>query len=235
MADRAAKNRSIGELITSLRDEFPELSVSKVRFLESQGLIDPVRSSSGYRMFTDDDVRRIQYILREQRDHFLPLKVIKAKLNSWERDERAPVLPASGSIPLPEVYFAGVEDTMSLEDFARTSGLTRREIEDLVAEGVFEPERDARDRMLFAHSDLEVATAAFRLLRQGLETRHLRTMRLAADRETDLIRQLATPLLRHRNPDARHRAATILADCSQAAVQLQEGIVRRRLKELLER
>lgn len=235
MVDGDTTTRSIGELITSLREEFPELSVSKVRFLEAQGLIDPVRSSSGYRMFTDDDVRRVQYILREQRDHFLPLKVIKAKLNSWERDERAPVLPASGTTPSPDLYFAGIEDTMSLEDFARTSGLSRSQIEDLVTEGVFDPAEDERERMVFAHSDLEVATAAFRLLRQGLEVRHLRTMRLAADRETDLIRQLATPLLRHRNPDARHEAAAILADCSQAAVQLQEGIVRRRLKDLLDR
>lgn len=235
MAERDPATRSIGELITSLREEFPDLSVSKVRFLEAQGLIDPVRSPSGYRMFTDDDVRRLQYILREQRDHFLPLKVIKAKLNSWERDERAPVLPASGSTPSPEAYFSVTEGTLSLEDFARTSGLSRSQIEQLVEEGVFNPARDERERLVFVHGDLEVAAAAFRLLRQGLEVRHLRTMRLAADRETDLIRQLAAPLLRHRNPDARHEAAAILADCSQAAVQLQEGIVRRRLKELLGR
>lgn len=235
MPEVAQATRSIGELITALRDEFPELSVSKVRFLEAQGLVDPIRSSSGYRMFTDDDVRRVQYVLREQRDHFLPLKVIKAKLNSWERDERAPVLPTSGSTPPPEVYFGGIEDTLPLEDFARTSGLSRSEIDELVDVGVLEPTKDTTGHRHFAHSDLEVATAAYRLLRHGLEVRHLRTMRLAADRETDLVRQLVTPLLRHRNPDARHQAATILADAAQAAVQLQEGIVRRRLKKLLDR
>ena len=97
--------RSIGEVINTLREEFPELTVSKIRFLESQGLVEPERSPSGYRLFTDDDVNRIQYILREQRDHFLPLKVIKSKLTAWERGEQVTARPESG--PPPETYFAG--------------------------------------------------------------------------------------------------------------------------------
>jgi DNA-binding transcriptional MerR regulator len=90
---------SIGELINLVQDEFPELTVSKVRFLEGQGLISPRRSPAGYRMFSDDDVARVQYVLREQRDHFLPLKVIKSKLNAWERGDDAPDQPDTGLPP----------------------------------------------------------------------------------------------------------------------------------------
>lgn len=85
LADR--QTRSIGEVINALRSDFPDISVSKVRFLEAQGLISPTRSPSGYRMFADEDVDRLRYVLSEQRDHFLPLKVIKSKLTSWDRGE----------------------------------------------------------------------------------------------------------------------------------------------------
>ena len=84
---RAARSHSIGEVINLLRPEFPDLTVSKLRFLEGQGLVEPQRSASGYRMFTEEDVQRIEYILKEQRDHYLPLKVIKSKLTAWELGE----------------------------------------------------------------------------------------------------------------------------------------------------
>jgi DNA-binding transcriptional MerR regulator len=224
---------SIGDAINLLRNEFPDLSVSKLRFLEGQGLIAPARSASGYRMFSDEDIRRIQYILREQRDHFLPLKVIKSKLTAWERGEEAPVRPDSG--PPPESYFANSGISMTPEELARSSGLTLRQIEELVGQGVLEPLELDDKRRVYRDDDLTIARAAHRLLVQGLEVRHLRALRLAADRETDLLRQLVSPLFRHRNPDNRRRAAEILADTAQAGSLLQEGIVRSRLRRLLER
>lgn len=223
---------SIGDVINLLREEFPDLSVSKVRFLEGQGLIEPMRSPAGYRMFSEDDIHRIQYILREQRDHFLPLKVIKSKLTAWERGEEAPVRPESG--PPPESYFANSGVSMTSDELSRSSGLADRQIGDLVEQGVLEPMELDDGTRVYRDDDLTIAKAAHRLLAQGLEVRHLRALRLSADRETDLLRQLVGPLLRHRNPDNRRKAAEILADTAQAGALLQEGIVRARLRRLLE-
>ena len=231
MVDRTA-SRSIGEVINNLRQEFPDLSVSKIRFLESQGLVDPERSPSGYRMFSEDDVNRIQYILREQRDHFLPLKVIKSKLTAWERGEEVTARPDSG--PPPETYFAGSGVSLTREELSRSSGLNRRQINELVDQGVLDPIELPGGKSVFRDEDLVIARAGYRLLARGLEGRHVRALRLAADRETDLLSQLVVPLLRHRNPDNRRRAAEILADCAQAGAELQEGLVRSRLRRLLE-
>lgn len=229
---RSKDAHSIGEVIAALKDEFPDLTVSKVRFLEGQGLINPQRSPAGYRMFTKDDVRRVQYILREQRDHFLPLKVIKSKLSAWERGDEVVVEPQSG--PPPEAYFATSGISLTSEELGRSSGLSTRQVDELVSVGVLEPMELPDRALVFRDEDLSIARAASRLLAQGLEVRHLRTLRLAADREFDLLRQLASPLLRHRNPDNRRQAAEMLADCAQAGAQLQEAIVRGRLKRLLE-
>jgi len=230
--ENTEKLHSIGEVINLLKGEFPDLSVSKVRFLEGRGLIMPERSQSGYRMFTDDDVRRLQYVLREQRDHFLPLKVIKSKLTAWERGEEPPAQPQSG--PPPESYFASSGVSMSAQELSRSSGLTTKQIDALVEQAVFEPMELPDGRRVYRDDDLTIARAVHRLLGQGLEIRHLRTIRLAAERETDLLAQLVAPLLRHRNPDNRRRAAEILADGAQAGSQLQEGIVRGKLRRLLE-
>ncbi len=227
-----AATRSIGELITLLKDEFPELSVSKVRFLEGQGLIEPGRSEAGYRLFSEEDVRRIRYILREQRDHFLPLKVIKSKLTAWERGEEAPPAPESG--PPPETYFASSGVSLTHAELSRSSGLSRAQIDELVAQGLLDPMLLDDGTAVFRDEDLTIARAARRLLARGLEGRHLRALRLGADRETELLRQLVTPLLRHRNPENRRRAAEILADGAQAGSRLQEEMVKSRIRKLLE-
>ncbi len=226
------KARSIGEVITLLRDEFPELSVSKVRFLEGQGLVEPKRSEAGYRIFDDTDIRRIQYILREQRDHFLPLKVIKSKLTAWERGEEHAVDVATG--PPPETYFASSGVSLTADELGRSSGLGRGTIDELVDQGVLAPMTLDDGTRVFRDEDLPIARAAHRLLRRGLEVRHLRSLRLAADREADLLRQLVSPLLRHRNPENRVRAAEIVADGAQAAAQLSEEMVKARIRRLLE-
>lgn len=230
---RSARTHSIGEVINLLKPDFPDVTVSKLRFLEGQGLVTPQRSSSGYRMFTDEDVRRIVYILREQRDHYLPLKVIKSKLTAWEHGEESPIAPETG--PPPEAYFASSGVSLSPEELMRSAGLSREQLDGLVAEGVLDPYELPDGTLVFRDDDLSAARSANRLLARGLEVRHLRTMRLGVDRQTDLLGQLVAPMLRHRNPENRRRSAEILADCSQAAAQLQESMVRARLRNLLER
>lgn len=228
----AKKTRSIGEVINLLRGEFPDLTVSKVRFLEAQGLINPTRSPSGYRMFTEDDMDRLRYVLSEQRDHFLPLKVIKSKLTSWDRGEDLDVPRDSG--PAPEAYFGGAGVSMARDELARASGLTRAQIEELIAQGVLSPLELPDGRHVFRDEDLSISRAAHRLYSRGFEGRHIRSLRLAADREVDLLSQLVTPLLHHRNPKNRRRAAEVLADGASAGAQLQENLVRARLRRLLE-
>jgi len=228
----ARQTRSIGEVINNLRPEFPELTVSKVRFLEAQGLITPTRSPSGYRMFSDDDVDRLRYVLSEQRDHFLPLKVIKSKLTSWDRGEEMTTPRDSG--PAPEAYFGSEGVSMAMDELGRASGLTREQIDELIAQGVLTPLEIADGRLVFRDEDLAIARAAYRLYSRGFEGRHIRSLRLSADREVDLLSQLVTPLLRHRKPKNRRVAAEVLADGATAGAKLQENLVRARLRRLLE-
>ena len=223
---------TIGEAINRLRDEFPEVTVSKLRFLENQGLIDPDRSPSGYREFTADDLERIRYILRQQRDHYLPLKVIKSKLTAWERGEEPTLPPPAG--PPPESYFSVSAVTMTAEELARAAGLTRAQVDALVEHDVLVPVRGEGGKLAFEDEALVVARAAHRLLANGLEARHLRTFWLAAQREADLLTGLTEPLVRHPNPENRRRAAEILADTAQAARELQEALIRDRLRRHIE-
>jgi len=226
-----ARVRTIGEVITNLRGEFPEVSVSKVRFLETKGMVKPRRSKSGYREFTSDDVSRIRYILQQQRDHFLPLKVIKSKLNAWERGE---VLADAPSGPPPDTYFATSATEMNREELSRAAGLAAADLELLIENHVIQPGTAVGGEEVFGSDDLTVAQSAARLLRNGLEARHLRTLRLGAERSSELLHQLTVPLLRHGNPDTRRRAAEVLADCAQATGELQQAILRSTLAGYLE-
>lgn len=223
---------TIGEVINLLRSEFPDITVSKIRFLETKGLVRPDRSASGYRMFTEDDIQRIQYILSEQRDHYLPLKVIKSKLTAWEHGEESPVAPASG--PPPEAYFASSGVSLTASEVSRSSGLSRAQLDAVIAEGILAPRELPDGSQSFTDADLQVARAVHRLLSRGLEPRHLRPLRLSVDRQADLLGQLVAPLLRHRNPDNQRRSAEILADTAQASAEAQETMVRSRLRKLLE-
>ncbi len=228
----AADTYTIGDVVNLLKGEFPDVSVSKLRFLEGEGLIAPPRTSSGYREFGADDIERVRYILRQQRDHYLPLKVIKSKLTAWERGEEPTLQPASG--PPPETYFATTGVEMSSDEIARAAGTTADLIEQLVAGGVLEPGGTDK-KPVFGDDDLEIARAAARLVNHGLEPRHLRSLRLAANRETDLLAQLTGPLLRHGSPASKRQAAEILADGAQAAREMQDAIVRAQLRRLLDR
>jgi DNA-binding transcriptional MerR regulator len=193
---------SIGEVINLLRDDFPDVSVSKIRFLESQGLIDPGRSESGYRQFDQTDLARLQFILQQQRDHFLPLKVIKSKLTLWERGE-----DLSTKISQPASRLESTGEPLSRDDLLRRSGLTAGQLDELLEAGIM---RTLGDPEVFGPDAGIVATEAKRLMDHGLETRHLRAIRLSVDREADLLRQLTSPLLQAANAEARARAKDVL-------------------------
>ncbi|MFH1105161.1 MAG: MerR family transcriptional regulator [Actinomycetota bacterium] len=222
---------TIGDVAEALRKEFPSVTVSKLRFLESEGLVHPPRTGAGYREYREIDVERVRYILRQQRDHFLPLKVIKTKLNAWERGEEPTIAPPAG--PPPETYFATTGVTLDAEGLARTAGVPSSVIAALIDHGVL-PSAAPGDQ-IFTDDDLAVVRSAHRLMVHGLEPRHLRAIRLAANREVDLFRQLAGPLLRHASPASRQQAAEVLADVAQAAREMQEAMVRADLRGTLNR
>jgi DNA-binding transcriptional MerR regulator len=200
---------SIGEVINLLRDDFPDVSVSKIRFLESQGLIDPGRSDSGYRQFDSRDLARLRFILQQQRDHFLPLKVIKSKLTLWERGEE------SVESRHPEPRHNDDSAPLGRDDVLKRSGLSSRQLDELVSAGVVRPIGESD---VFPVEAGVVALEAKRLMDQGLEARHLRSIRLSVDREADLLRQLTAPLMRAANSEARARARDVL-ELSAGSVQ----------------
>jgi DNA-binding transcriptional MerR regulator len=220
---------SIGELITTLKDEFPDLTVSKVRFLEGKGLINPGRSASGYRSFSDEDIARLRYILQQQRDHFLPLKVIKSKLTMWERGEELPVPPPSG--PPPEQLFQRPGRDIDRDELRRVTGLSSRQVGELVDNKIVRPEPDQPDR--FSAEEVAVATQAQRLLAYGLEARHLRSLRISTERDAELLTALTAPLLRARSPEARQRAAEMLAGCADAIERMRSAALSEDLRRLM--
>ncbi|MEK8170003.1 MerR family transcriptional regulator [Streptomyces sp. M19] len=225
---------SIGTVLNQLRDEFPEVTISKIRFLESEGLVEPQRTPSGYRKFSAQDVERLACILRLQRDHYLPLKVIREYLEALERGERVqlPVtasLSSSGEQP--------VEDALSGPGGPTSARLDRAEL--LAATGVAEEELAAWESYGLVTPaadggyDIETATVA-RILadlgRFGLEPRHLRPMKAAAEREADLVEQLVAPLRRHRNPQTRAHAEARSQELAELSARLHAALVRTALR-----
>jgi DNA-binding transcriptional MerR regulator len=215
---------SIGEVINHLRDEFPDVSVSKIRFLESQGLIDPHRTSSGYRQFGEDEVARIRFILQQQRDHFLPLKVIKSKLTLWERGEDT-TAKADGK---RQVGSEG--EPLSRDDLMKRSSLTSDQIDDLIDARVLAPVADSD---VFPPHCGVVASEAHRLMEMGLEPRHLRAVMLSVEREADLIRQLVEPLSRARNAEAREQARDLLSASNDSVQAMHKALLNGELRRLL--
>jgi DNA-binding transcriptional MerR regulator len=211
---------TIGEVLNRLKGEFDDITISKIRFLESEGLISPDRTESGYRKFTDDDVERLRYVLRSQRDRYLPLKVIKQELARIDAGE-PPLAPEPDGSPAVGMAGAGVAGGQGRSSSASTPPvfapassevvLSARELAD--SAGLSEAELGAlRDHALLGDGptydadDLRVAQLAAQLLAAGLEARHLRMYRQFAEREAALAEQLVAPLLRQRNPDSRRQA-----------------------------
>ncbi|MDH3500279.1 MAG: MerR family DNA-binding transcriptional regulator [Acidimicrobiia bacterium] len=229
MVDSAAL--TIGEVINLLKGDFPDVTVSKVRFLESQGLIDPPRSTSGYRQFTTADVKRLRYILEQQRDHYLPLKIIKSQLTLWERgDETTFVAPVG---PDAHELLEEPGDTVDADELLRRSGLPRRHLRALIEDGLLHPiEEPGGPR--FSSRDVAVARESTRLLSYGFESRHLRSVRIGAERRVELLDQLTAALRRNHSPEARRQVAETLAACADALGKLSSLVVAAGIRQMLD-
>jgi DNA-binding transcriptional MerR regulator len=297
---------SIGEVLGLLLEEFPDVTISKIRFLESQGLIDPERTASGYRKFYDGDVDRLRVILREQRENFLPLRVIRDRLENGQIDdsggltpprgvrnvtlleagfdetgeliipEGTPVptghhpaaqlrmAPASGATqapppeapprpPAPAVevprnaaanFFAGggavapsvlepVRESYTVNELCIHANITHKQLGELESFGLLSP-RGTGTTAMFNNHDLAIARACKGFLERGIEARHLRAWRQAADREAALFEQMVLPLLRQRNPQSKQQAADTLGDLARLGGELRQVMLNSALQHHLE-
>jgi DNA-binding transcriptional MerR regulator len=178
---------SIGAVLGRLREEFPDVTISKIRFLESEGLVRPARTASGYRQFTESDVERLRFVLAAQRDRYLPLKVIKEQLDAGAR----PVLRAVPSgLPTAEDFAERSVRRMTREELLETSGIDADALADLEEYGLIR----AGEAGLYDSVSAEIATTARALAAFGIEPRHLRGFRAAADREVGLVEQIVAPM-----------------------------------------
>jgi DNA-binding transcriptional MerR regulator len=230
-ADQHAPRLTIGEVLAVLRDDFPDVTISKIRYLESEDLVHPQRTPSGYRKFSRADVTRLRYVLTAQRDHYLPLRVIKDQLDALDRGEP---LPGSSTAPVavpPSTPDADGETVAPLTagQFARAAGLEPEQLADCVQFGLLATDADGRHPA----SDLPIARAAAGLARHGIEPRHLRVYRSGAEREAGLIEQLVAPVLRARSEEARTRATEKLRDLAGLSAQLHTALLESRLRDLL--
>lgn len=269
---------SIGEVLALLLEDFPDVTISKIRFLESQGLIQPERTASGYRKFYDDDVELLRCVLREQKDNFLPLKVIKNRLDTGEIDPTSEIqrprgiqslsdetadIPVDGSLGVSRhpassspgsrgaagaraesgtpAVMSSTDDTGSIAmtpgvvldaaEVCSMSGLSPEQLAQVESYGVVVPAANGS----YDEDGLEIARIAKRFLDLGVDARHLRGWRVAADREAGLFEQVIQPLIRQRNPQSNEHAVAQLNELAMFGGQLRAAMMRTLLRAHLDR
>ncbi|MFP3989946.1 MerR family transcriptional regulator [Streptomyces sp. E11-3] len=223
---------SIGTVLNLLRDEFPEVSISKIRFLESEGLVEPQRTPSGYRKFSPEDVERLAQVLRMQRDHYLPLKVIREHLDALERGEQAP-LPSVGQQSAPygpgeEAYGADAQVVARVgrAELLAAAQVSERELDEWEAYGLITPLADGG----YDIEAVQIAKLVAELGSFGIEPRHLRAMKGSAEREAGLVDQVVSPLRRHRNPQTRAHAEARVQELAGLTARLHAALVQTALR-----
>ena len=220
---------TIGRVRKLLNDEFPDVTTSKIRFLETNGLVHPARSPSGYRHFRQSDVDRLRFILRQQRDHFLPLKVIKSQLTRLERGEIPGGEPDTGEpTPVPEI----ADEMISLNELARRSELTPVQVRQLVDHGLLAP-RHAEGTHQYSTGDVALARQCGVLLAEGLEPRHIRQVRQAVSRQVELLDRLTLAMRLSPSQASRRQAARTLSRGAEAIRLLSQSFLQADVKALL--
>jgi DNA-binding transcriptional MerR regulator len=227
--------RSIGQVLAVLKPDFDDISISKIRFLEAEGLISPERAPSGYRRYAESDIERLRYILDVQKNHYLPLKVIREHLDLMDRGQQPPALaastssatsaegadPASGLTPQPHPPRRAIRVTR--RELLEVSGLSEAALVELEKHQLVVPRRGT---IYYGRDALTVAVVARKLSAYGLDARHLRVVKQAAEREVGLIEAAIAPHLR-RNPAAR----SLPADVMQLVLHAHAAIMRSQLTQ----
>lgn len=226
---------SIGEVLESVKEEFPDVSISKIRFLEAEGLIAPERTPSGYRKFYDGDVTRLRYILSLQRDQFLPLKVIRERLNEADSNGGAYTVgkrPTPHTEAGPERADVSSEATgvqMSREELRDAAGLSDAELRGLEEFGLL----DGQETGSFDEYALVVARAAKKFFGYGAEPRHLRMYKQFAEREAAFFEQIVSPVARKKDPEGQREATRSMHELVTLSRQLREGVIRSSLRSII--
>jgi DNA-binding transcriptional MerR regulator len=207
-AGRSAGDRlSIGAVLSRLREQFPDVTISKIRFLEAEGLVQPARTASGYRQFTAADVDRLRFVLAAQRDHYLPLKVIKEQLDAADSAERPRVLRAVPADGLPSAADFAKQPVrrMTREELLESAGIDAATLSEIEQYGLVKPGAAG----LYDSESAQVAALVRALADFGVEPRHLRGFRAAADREVGLVEQIVAPLRGHKADEAVRELAAL--------------------------
>jgi len=236
--EKADKALTIGAVVQSLRGEFPDISVSKIRYLEDQRLLAPKRTPGGYRVYSGSDVVRLRAILRMQRDEFLPLRVIRQELAAGRGDGEASKGPREqGGGGSPSIN--GGVSVLTRASFHRQAdllaevGADESLLRDLSEYGLIAGHKGA-DGTLYDDAEREIVRTAATLARFGITARHLRTFRSSADREAGLLQQLLGPALHSRNPDRRKEALDVLDDLAVSVSRLSHLLLVRDLRRIVE-
>jgi DNA-binding transcriptional MerR regulator len=217
-----ARLLTIGTVCGMLKDEFPDISISKIRYLEDQGLLAPRRTQGGYRLFSEEDLERLETILRLQRDEFLPLRVIRQELASPAARDRKRRRAAG---------LTGDEAELDLQELCERAGIDGRLARELEEFGLLAPRTQAGEKR-YSELEADIAHACGRLAHYGIAPRHLRAFRTAADREAGLIEQVAGPALRARSPERRRAGMEDLEALGELAAELSQLLSWRALRRL---
>jgi DNA-binding transcriptional MerR regulator len=233
-AEQRRKSLTIGAVCKQIKQEFPDISISKIRYLEDQKLLAPRRTPGGYRLYSASDVSRLRTILRLQRDEFLPLRVIRSELAAgrMETDLESPPRPEPrGPVRRAAVTVRDSGALFSLEDVVEETGADPRLVKELEEYGVIKGTVRAGIRY-FDETEREIVRAVTELARYGVAGRNLRVFRTSADRESALLQQILAPALRSRNPDRRKEAVEALENLAAVASHLKHLLLIRDLRKI---
>jgi DNA-binding transcriptional MerR regulator len=223
-AKRADRPLTIGTVCSRLQGEFPDISISKIRYLEDQGLLKPRRTRGGYRLFDEDDVERLRTILRLQRDEFLPLRVIQQELASPSGKARRRRRPMG----------LGEEEELTLAELCKRAGIGEDLARELEEFGLLESRGSGKDKR-YGESDVEIAGVCSKLARYGIAPRNLRRFRTSAGQEASVVEQLVGPALRSRNPERRKAGLEDLQALASLAQELSQQLFWRDLRRVARR
>ncbi|MFU8891487.1 MAG: MerR family transcriptional regulator [Anaerosomatales bacterium] len=225
---------TIGEVVETLQPAYPDLSISKIRFLEEEGLISPERTSGGYRKFSQHDLNRVDMILRLQKEHFLPLAVIREKLADFDKGKVPPELTGPGPTGTEPVALPFEEaEPVTLEDVPAALGLPASFVRELAEFALVEIAIGEHGEEI-GPADVRIAHAAWDLRRFGIEPRHLRMYETFAEREAAFFGQALMPAFRHRTPETRQKLVETLGELTGLTGDLKSHLLRRALGRVFE-
>ncbi|MGB3301079.1 MerR family transcriptional regulator [Gordonia sp. (in: high G+C Gram-positive bacteria)] len=226
---------SIGAVLGILRDEFPDVTISKIRFLETEGLVTPDRAPSGYRRFSDADCKRLRFVLTAQRDRYLPLKVIREQLDEMDAESASGgsgprLLSSARSAVAPATDFSSRGGRVDRETLMERTEVDSAFISELVRNGLL----TAGPGGFFDEDAVRLVEAAAALANFGLESRHLRAFKISADREAGLVAQIAGPIAKGRGTGARDRAEELVREMAALSVTLHTQLVKAAVRSALD-